>query len=322
MNDRRDATIAPPIDLDAYFERIGYTGERTPTLATLRAIHARHPQAIAFENLDPLLGRPVPLDARSLEQKLIRNGRGGYCFEQNLLFSHVLESIGFHVTGLKARVLWNSGNASEYENPPRSHMLMRVDLDGQVYIADVGFGGQTLTGPLRLEPDIEQVTPHEPFRFVKVGDDFVLQSKIRSGWTALYLFDLQEQFLADYEVSNYYVSTHPSSLFTQTLFIARPDVDRRYTLFGSELKVHHLNGRTERRVIESVAELREALAGAFRLTLRETPELDAVLARVIQRDRAVEKPFDPGRRQCGTEITKPAFKSVGIAGGLTGLAPV
>src|SRR5262245_7642218 len=98
---------SPSIDLDAYCERIGYTGPRTPTLATLSAIHALHPRAIAFENLDPLLRRSVKLDAAALEAKLVEGGRGGWCFEQNGLFKLVLEALGFRVTGLGGRVLWN-----------------------------------------------------------------------------------------------------------------------------------------------------------------------------------------------------------------------
>src|SRR2546429_5728860 len=88
------------IDLDGYFQRIGYTGERRARLNMLRAIHVRHPEAIAFENLNPLLKWPVRLDAPSLQQKLVRDGRGGYCFEQNLLLSHVLTGLGFKVTRL------------------------------------------------------------------------------------------------------------------------------------------------------------------------------------------------------------------------------
>src|SRR4249920_3430118 len=94
--------------LDEYFQRIGHTGPRSPTLDTLRALHLRHTTTIAFENLSPLLGWPVHLDIESLHQKLVRDGRGGYCFEQNLLFSHALRALGFRVAGLAARVLWNT----------------------------------------------------------------------------------------------------------------------------------------------------------------------------------------------------------------------
>ena len=148
--------MTPAFDLDAYFNRIGYSGERSPTLETLRGIHIHHTETIPFENLNPVLGWPVHLDAVSLQQKLIHSRRGGYCYEQNLLLRHALETIGFNVIGLAARVSWNT---SEGEVLPRTHMLLRIDLDGQAYIADVGFGGQTLTAPLRLELEIEQSTP-------------------------------------------------------------------------------------------------------------------------------------------------------------------
>ena len=90
------------LDLDSYFKRIGYSGSRSPTLETLRALQARHPLAIAFENLDTLSGRPVRLDVGSLERKLVQSRRGGYCFEQNLLFKHVLGALGFTATALAA----------------------------------------------------------------------------------------------------------------------------------------------------------------------------------------------------------------------------
>lgn len=232
------------IDLDAYFERIRYAGGRAPTLATLAAIHARHAEAIAFENLNPLMGWPVRLDVESLQQKMVRDGRGGYCFEQNLLFKHALDALGFRVTGLAARVLWG---APEETVAARSHMVLRVDLEEQPYIVDAGFGGVTLTGPLRLEADIEQFTPHEPFRLLKVNDEFIEQVKLPGDWMSLYRFNLQENLLPDYEVANWYLSNHPDSRFVTGLLAARPAPDRRYALLNNQFTVHHLNGRTERR---------------------------------------------------------------------------
>ena len=168
-------TLTAAIDLEAYFQRIGYASDGAPTIETLRALHVRHTEAIAFENLNPLLGWPVRLDLESLQQKMVRDGRGGYCFEHNVLFKHVLDALGFRVIGLTARVLWG---AAENTVTARTHMLLRVDLDGQPYIVDVGFGGVTLTGPLRLETDIEQATPHEPFRLLRANDEFIEQVNI------------------------------------------------------------------------------------------------------------------------------------------------
>jgi N-hydroxyarylamine O-acetyltransferase len=260
-------------DLDAYFRRIGYSGPGAPTLDTLRALHTLHPQAIAFENLDPLLGRPVRLDLASLQAKLVRAGRGGYCFEQNALFGHVLRALGFDFIGLGARVLWMLPEHGPV--PPRSHMLLKLHIEGESYLADVGFGGITLTAPLRLEPNVEQCTPHESFRLLEAGGHFILQVKLRDGWTSLYRFDLSQQFPADYEITNWYHSTSPSSQFTKDLVVARPATDRRYALRNMDFSVHHLDGTSEHRVLRGYVELRDILSGPFGLSLPDGA--DAIL---------------------------------------------
>lgn len=269
---------ASKIDLEAYFRRIGYTGERTPTLDTLKGIHLKHPGAIAFENLNPLLRLPVRLDITSLQQKILFENRGGYCFEHNLLLSHVLQALGFKVKGLAARVLWN---LPEGVIPARGHMLLLVEVEGEACIADVGFGGNTLTAPLRLVPDMEQSTPHEPYRLVKAADEYILEAKVREVWKPLYRFSLQEQFLSDYEVSSWYLSNHPDSHFVTGLIAARSTPDRRYALRGNELAVHHTGGDTERTTFTSVAALKRALEDVFLLQLPAHPALDATLERLI-----------------------------------------
>jgi N-hydroxyarylamine O-acetyltransferase len=265
------------LDLDAYFGRIGYADGRRPTLATLQAIQLHHTQAIPFENVDPLLRRPVLLDLPSLERKLLRDRRGGYCFEQNLLFSHVLKALGFHVTGHAARVLWN---APEGVLKARTHMLLRIELEGGSYLADVGFGVLTPTAPLRLEPDSVQSTPHESFRLARAAGGFVMQARVDGLWKSLYVFDLQEQLQPDYEVVNWYLSNHPDSRFVNELMVARPAPGRRITLRNLEFRVHYIDGGSERRSIRGGAALRAILENVFDLTLPEAPELDAALARL------------------------------------------
>lgn len=268
-------------DLAGYFKRIGFAGASVPSLETLAAIHQRHSRVIPFENLDPFLRRPVPLDIASLERKLVTAGRGGYCFEHNRMLSHVLREIGFEVTDLAARVVWGTSNEAIR---PRSHMLLLVKVHGKRYIADVGFGGQTLTCPLRLEADVEQITPHEPFRLLRIStkpETFELQSCIGETWKALYRFDLQEQFPADYEVTNWYVANHPSSPFVTSLIAARADKDCRYSLRNSEFSVHHLDGYTVRKTLSTVAGARETLEDVFHITLGDFPDLDAALERVV-----------------------------------------
>jgi N-hydroxyarylamine O-acetyltransferase len=268
------------MDLDAYFSRIGYAGTRDATLATLQGVHVQHAQSIPFENLNPYLGLTVPLDTGSLEQKLVQQRRGGYCFEQNLLLREVLRSLGFQVRGLAARVTWN---APEDLVSARTHMLLLINLEEGDFLADVGFGGMTLTGPLRLQVDIEQQTPHEPFRLIAAGAEFIMQAKVREGWKALYRFDLQEQVVADYEVTNWYLANHPQSRFVRNLIAARPAPDRRYALFNNEFAVHHRGGPSERRVLENVAELRDVLEGALLIELPRVPQLDGALQRALER---------------------------------------
>jgi N-hydroxyarylamine O-acetyltransferase len=251
-------------DLDAYLARVGYHGPRTATRETLRDIHRLHPQAIAFENIDPFLRRPVDLDIGSLQAKLVSAGRGGYCFEQNLLFWAALRALGFQVSGLAARVLWNY--------PPdaitaRGHMLLRVELAGETFVADVGFGGLTMTAPLRLEPQIEQETPHELFRIIEQSGYYVIQASAGGEWRMLYRFDLQEQFEVDYRLTNYYLSTHPASHFVSSLMIARVLRDRRLALLNDRLTTRYLDGRSERRALATAADLAEVLETQFGISL-------------------------------------------------------
>jgi N-hydroxyarylamine O-acetyltransferase len=280
--------MAPPFDLEAYFKRIGYSGGAVPTLATLQALHVLHTRSIPFENLNPLLGWPVRLDPASLQQKLIHDRRGGYCYEQNLLFRAALQSIGFKVSALAARVVWNVPDGTIL---PRTHALLRIELDGDSYVADVGFGGLTLTAPLRLEEGIEQATPHEPFRLIRESEELILQAKLGGLWRPLYRFTLQEQLLADYEMANWYVSCHPQSRFVNFLIAARPDRDRRYALLNNELTVHHLGGAAERRTLTSTAEIRDVLRNEIGLQLPETPELEGRLQRLNAIGAASSQPL-------------------------------
>jgi N-hydroxyarylamine O-acetyltransferase len=266
-------------DLDGYLRRIGYRGPRTATLETLHALHLHHAQSIAFENLNPLLGLPVPLDLASLERKLVQEGRGGYCFEQNLLFASVLRSLGFRVTGLAARVLWN---AAEGAVTARTHMLLQLDLDAGPHIADVGFGGMTLTGPLRLEAGVEQSTPHEPFRLVAEGAGFIMQAKVREAWKSLYWFDLHAELQPDYEVTNWYLANHPDSRFVRNLVAGRATPQGRFALLNREFAIHHLGGASERHVLESAAELRTVLEDYFLIRLPKVRELGVALERALR----------------------------------------
>jgi N-hydroxyarylamine O-acetyltransferase len=266
------------VDLDAYFERVGFAGAARADLATLRRLHALHAEKIAFENLSPFLGEPVKLDLHSLQKKLVRDGRGGWCFEQNLLFAQVLADLGFDVTRLAARVRWN---VAPDVATARSHMLMRVALPQGDYIADVGFGGLTLTAPLKLAPGLEQATPHEPHRITAREGGYLLEAKVAGEWQALYTFELNEQQLADYEVSNWYLCNHPDSHFLKGLLAARAAPEARHALRNARYAIHYPDGKTEKRFVASAAEYRALLEGPFQIRLPDAPHLDAKLRQLV-----------------------------------------
>ena len=247
-------------DLQAYFRRIGYAGPAEPTLDVLRALHEAHPQAIPFENLDPFMGKIVDLDPDRVQAKLVGSRRGGYCYEHNLILMQALEALGFSVTGLAARVLWN---LPEDAVTPRSHQLLRVQLAGRTWIADVGFGGMTLTAPLLLEPGAEQRTPHETFRIIETRDHYRLQAEVEGSWRTLYRFDLTPQFDVDYQVSSYFLSTNPTSHFVTGLTSARTAPGRRMTLRGNSVAIHEIGGKTERREIATPEELADIYESEF-----------------------------------------------------------
>ncbi|MGX7876115.1 arylamine N-acetyltransferase family protein [Mesorhizobium sp. ORM6] len=265
-------------DLDAYLARIGHAGASDASLDTLKTLHFLHPQAIPFENLDPFLGRPVRLDLAALQDKIVLGGRGGYCFEHNILFMHALKALGFEVSGLAARVLWGQPDDAI---TARSHMLLRVQLNDRTYIGDVGFGGLTLTAPLLLlDSNLEQKTPHETFRIVEVDDHFRLQASIGGDWRSLYRFDLQPQYEVDYSVASYFLSTNPISHFLTTIVAARAAPDRRYALRGNRLSIHHIGGRTEQKNIATAAELADTLEGQLGIVI---PDRAAFEARVREK---------------------------------------
>jgi N-hydroxyarylamine O-acetyltransferase len=278
--------------IDAYCARIDYAGPREPTLAVLQAIVAAHSTAIPFENLDVLLKRPIRLDPPSLYAKLVHGRRGGYCFEHNLLLLDILLTLGFHAQGLAARVRW--GRLPEVIGP-RTHMLLRVDLPAGPHIADVGFGGLTPTAPLALAAGREQPTPHETFRLAAAGAEYDLEARLGSAWSSLYRFSLQAQMAVDYEVANWFTSTHPNSLFVNHLIVSRPGPGRRSTLFNDKFTVRHRDGKAERDALEGADQLAEILSSQFGIAPTNAADVAAVAALVdLRAADAHPDPFEVG----------------------------
>lgn len=250
-------------NLDAYFARTGYTGPRAPTLATLHGIVAAHAQAIPFENLDVLLGRGINLDLAVIEQKLIHQKRGGYCFEQNTLLLSVLTALGFQAKPISARVRLQRPRDF---TPPRTHVFLRVELGGESWLVDNGIGSLSLTSAIRLHAEGEQATAHEPRRIVREGTKLFHQARLGDEWTDVCEFTLEEMPPIDRELANWYTSAHPQSHFRNRLVAARAAPrGERLAVLNHEFSHRRADGSSEKRVIASADELLAILAEHFGL---------------------------------------------------------
>jgi N-hydroxyarylamine O-acetyltransferase len=260
-------------DLDRYFERIGYGGATTADLATLNALIGAHASRIPFENLDILLGRPILLDPAAIERKLVFLRRGGYCFEQNTFFMHVLSALGYRVMPLAGRV--RVGLPREAV-APRTHCFLRVELPEGAWLVDVGVGGFTPTAAVRLELDAIQETPHEPRRITSEGHwqglelrspDARLFHQIHfdDTWHDVYDFTLEPMPEIDRELGNWFTSTHPSSHFRSRLSAARATPDGRLTLLNRRFTSRRAGIIVEQREVADPDELLAVLAREFAL---------------------------------------------------------
>ncbi|HVY14768.1 MAG TPA: arylamine N-acetyltransferase [Rhodopila sp.] len=275
-----------PIDLDAYFARIGYDGPVEPTPAVLRALVACHGEAIAFEAIDVIAERPVSLDIDAVADKLIRRRRGGYCFEQNMLLRAVLDAIGFRTDALLARVRRGSSRDAER---PRTHMLLRVEMENGAWLADVGFGGLTPSAPLAMVPDQAQATPHETMRVTPFGSDLMLQVQLNGTWEDLYQIGHEPQSPVDFEAANWFTATHPASVFRNNVVATRPVPGGRLVLFNGIFTRRTTAGVADKQAVTSAADYRRVLVDAFGLAVTEE-DVATILA---LRERQGPVTFDP-----------------------------
>jgi arylamine N-acetyltransferase len=270
------------LDLNGYFDRINYGGPAEPNLEVLQALMTAHTQTIPFENLDPLMRVPVDdLSPEALTDKLVHRRRGGYCFEQNGLMGYVLAEIGFRVRRLGGRVIWM--RPPDAPPPARTHTALAVTFPGSQgsYLVDVGFGGQTLTSPIRFETGNAQQTTREPYRLEDRGDGLVLQAQIRGEWVPLYEFTTRTQPEIDLRVGSWYVSTHPESHFVTNLMASRIVDDARLNLADRNLAIHRADA-TEKIGLDDAAAVVDTLRDRFGINIDDAGERNALEARIDQ----------------------------------------
>ena len=274
IKNNTERTMSEKFDQSAWLTRIGYSGPVAPTLSTLNALIFSHSHSIAYETLDIMLGRPPRLDVATLQQKMIANKRGGYCFEQNMLFRAGLRSLGFKITNLPGRVV--RGLAIDAPRPA-IHMLLRVELPEGPYLADVGFGNLAPTSALLLAPKVEQETPHELMRFVDVDGELTLQAQLKDDWHHIYRVIPYPRYDAEYEITNWYTATHPETPYQGNIIAAKPGPKgSRTTMYNARVTIRDADGRAEKRWLADETEFNDVLRGEFGLNMSDQDIEDCV----------------------------------------------
>jgi N-hydroxyarylamine O-acetyltransferase len=253
------------METDIYLRRIGFDQPVKPDVETLYELQHAHMLTVPFENLDIGWNRPIKLNFESLWQKIVIHRRGGFCYELNGLFSALLESIGYTVTHLNARVFNREGQPGiDFD-----HLALLVKIPGEStrWLVDVGFG-DSFHWPLNFEERYEQIQGLRAYRIEETPAGYISwQKKYDSIWERQYFFDLQpHKFPDEYEAGCNYHQTSPKSSFTRNAVISRATPNGRISLETGRLIVTQNGQRTTRSVRDQV-EYQELLRQYFDITI-------------------------------------------------------
>lgn len=219
--------------LKEYRRRIHDSGTLKPDLATVARLMRQQLLHIPFENIDVLNGLGISLDSKTLVDKLIRQRRGGYCFELNGLFAMVLDELGVSYRMLAARPLVGDSNR------PKTHMALAVELDNKLWLCDLGYGRYGIRQPVDLEQLNVKIQQQDDFyRLTRNSEGiYLLEAEVDGQWLAQIEFDLVPQRWIDFAPANHYTSTHPDSIFVKQLVAIVYTERGRKILTGDYFKI-------------------------------------------------------------------------------------
>ncbi|XP_073403370.1 uncharacterized protein [Dendrobates tinctorius] len=223
------------LDLNTYLQRIGiadYTAvSQTPSLSKLRTIHRQHVLSVPFESLSIHSGEKILLDVDWIYEKIVLRKRGGFCFENNGLFFWVLQQLGYQPRVLSSSV---KNVATGLYEPPLSHMMMTVELEGRKWLCDVG-SGDGIMEPFPLEAGWEEEQDCGVYRLQVDEDEWHLQRKEENVWKTLYKFTLEERTFEDFRELCELYQTSPNSFFVQKCFCSLQLPHGQLTYMGHRL---------------------------------------------------------------------------------------
>lgn len=218
-------------NVQGYLERIGYRGPLDGSAETLSALQEAHVLTVPYENLDIFNGKYLSIDIPDVYEKVVVKRRGGYCFELNGLFAWLLRELKYDVTEYYGRFLLGE----PVDIPMRRHRISRVQVEGEIYICDVGVGIQAPRRPLLFKEGLGQQQGDETYRLVRdpiLG--WVVQFDHKGRWDNIYSFTEDAQYPIDFEMPNHWCLTHPDSIFKKYAMAYIRTPDGRKTIADAE----------------------------------------------------------------------------------------
>ena len=233
------------LQIENYLSRIKVEPKFASKLDLLIALHESHLKYIPFENLDIALNRKIELKRNSIFDKVIGDLRGGFCYELNYCFYLLLVSLGFKVSLISGRVFDGKEYGDEFD-----HLLLLVDINAKLFIADVGFGDSFLT-PLKLNCS-ELKERYSSFRVTKDSKNYLLQRKaISANWEPQYSFSVIPRTLSDFEPMAEFHQASPKSPFTNKSTCTIATQSGRVTISNKKLITAINNKKSEQTIINS-----------------------------------------------------------------------
>jgi len=263
------------MEIEKYLERIGYIGSIKPTIGLLNALQKKHLLNIPFENLDIHYKIPIELNLANIFEKVVIKRRGGFCYELNGIFHELLNSIGFNVKMISARVF---NQEQQIFSPEFDHLAIIAKIDSIDYLADVGFG-EFAFGPLKVELNTIQNDERGSFRIERYDDLYYNVSKqVGENWVPEYMFTLKKRDLSEFKDMCHYNQTSPLSHFTQNKFCSLPTENGRITVTAKKIKITEGDSVAELQ-LNSEEEFLVALEKYFHIRLNDSiPFANASLA--------------------------------------------
>ena len=254
------------MDVKKYLERIGIDDIPEPTVENLIKIQKAHLQNVPYETCDISLRNIIPsMELEDIYQKIVEQKRGGYCFELNGALAWLLKNLGYNVKESFGR--WHFSETDPI--PSRRHRVIQAYFENETYIVDAGVGRPTALTPLLLRFDVEQERNGMIFR-VKADPvlGYVVQIQTPEGFQNFYSFQDKVDLPQDFIYVNYYLSSHPDSIFKKKLMINLPAPDGRRSVYLEDgVYVFRVDGRdTEYIQPENMARLKAILAEYFNIT--------------------------------------------------------